>query len=828
MSGKLWLTLGICSALLGVAGAGDAAAQAGRIVGRVTNPQGEPLPDAIVTVVGTTRSATTNLQGRYQIPNVAAGTYTIQARRIGAQPKTVPGVTVSGQGDATADVTLEPAAQELTTIVVSASRRAEKITDAPATITRLDAPTIENSVGNSFNGALKQVKGIDFIQMGVTAAAINARGFNSSFNNRMLMMEDGRIATLPESGLPLGGFTALSKIDLAGVEVLVGPGSALYGADASNGVVTLETKDPMGYRGTTVEVSGGNRGYADVQARHAGVSGKWGYKVTGEYQHADDFENTLNYAPVAPRTTRTPEIGIDFTNQVRRANGALVYYGGNLRVEGSGGWSSVDGVGQTNVGRNQLDNYSYNFQQVRATLPRWYFNLYRAGTSSGSTYAINGFSQNRLALPTTISDDSVRRLSAFPGGSTLFAGEIQNNFEIAALGHTRVILGVQGRHDQITSKRRWLDDRKTGKDIDVDQVGGYAQVETPVGDKVRLVAAARYDKHQDYEGQFSPKAAILVTPIPDNTLRLSVNRAFKSPTTLQTHFFFPDFSVVAPGIGVGVLGNREGLTLRDAAGIVLQTFDPLVPESNTTWELGYKGVIKQQLFVDVTGYRARYKQFLSPLTTLNNLFRPAAQGGPTFIHLADGSRFTGATGNNQITLAYLNLGKATLKGIDAGVRWQTTSRIGVSGTYSYVHLTPVDTAGQRPQIIEATALNTTPIKWTLGMDFVDLVPKFLGGFTVRSVKQYPFRSGVNNGLVPRFRTLDLSLGYRMPSLNSQLNLAVNNLFACSHGRYVLGANQAIPGTLDQETKCGFGQKHLELVNAPEIGTTVFLGIRYQR
>ena len=125
---------------------------------------------------------------------------------------------------------------------------------------------IDNAVGNNFAGLLKEVKGIDFIQVGMTSIAINARGFNSSFNNRMLMTEDGRISILPENGLPVGTLTATPKVDLAGIEVLVGPGSALYGPDASNGVLALTTKDPREFQGRDTRA----HGWQSQLPRHSG------------------------------------------------------------------------------------------------------------------------------------------------------------------------------------------------------------------------------------------------------------------------------------------------------------------------------------------------------------------------------------------------------------------------------------------------------------------------------------------------------------------------------------------------------------------------------
>jgi len=267
-----------------------AGAQAGRISGTVTDSSRAPLVGAQVTLSGARSRAITDSGG-----------------------------VVRQNEDTHVDVTLPRAALTLAGMVVSASRRPEKITDAPATITRIDASAIENTVGNSFAPALKAVKGLDYIQVGVTAVAVNARGFNSSFNNRMLMMEDNRIAVLPENGLPVGAFTPLPKLDLAGIEVLVGPGSALYGPDASNGVITLQSKDPRDYPGASLEVAGGSKSFYDIQGRYAGVAnGRIGYKLSAEYQSAKDWQNKNIYAPIVTGGPVSPEIGADWNTNVMR------------------------------------------------------------------------------------------------------------------------------------------------------------------------------------------------------------------------------------------------------------------------------------------------------------------------------------------------------------------------------------------------------------------------------------------------------------------------------------------------------------------------------
>ncbi len=817
------LTRALLVGALGLLPSVLAAQSTGRLAGTVRNSDGTGIGGAIVSLVGTAWVATAGTDGGYTIDGIAPGRYVVTIRSIGVQAATRPDVEIRAGQDTRLDVTLERVAIQLGGIVVSASRRPEKITDAPATVSRLDADGLALLPGNGINGALREIKGIDVIQVGIATVAINARGFNSSFNNRMLTMEDGRVAQLSESGLPVGNLGPTPRIDLAGVDVLVGPGAALYGADASNGVVSSETKDPRAFPGSTAELTFGNRSFVDAQVRYAGTSGKWGYKVSGNYLTADDFSNQLNYAL---GTARTPEIGLDWTARSVRGTGSLVYYSGASKLAFSGGWATTDGVGQTNVGRNQLDNYTYSFLQARFSSPRFYGSVYRNHSGTGNTYAANAYSQNRVLLPASISDDSVRRLSAFPGSGNLIGVDLQHNFTLPALARTHIIWGGQARIDQVQSARRWLTDRLTGEDITVSNVGGYVQTETPFTDQLRMVLAARVDKHEDYDAQFSPKAALLLTPVENNTFRVSYNRAFKSPTILQRHFYFPNFSRLSPTIGIGVFGNREGFSVRNAAGSTTctgcGTFDALVPETNTTWELGYKGIVADKLYLDVTGFLAKYENFFTPLIIFAN---PLAG---TFAHDAAGNRYRSEEGAEQIFLAYINIGEAKTRGMDMGFRSYFSSAVSAAGTLSLMHLTPVDTAGKRPQIVEATALNTTKTKWNLGVTHADLPGNLFGTVSHRYVAGYDFRSGINIGKIPTFWTTGLSLGWQKPGSVIALTAAVDNLFSCSKGRYTLTPTTPPPGTLDTSSKCGFGEKHMEMVNMPEVGTMVFFGIRYHR
>jgi outer membrane receptor for ferrienterochelin and colicins len=553
-----------------------AQAGTGRVAGTVTDQQGTPVHGAQVVVAALRLGSITDARGRFLIQNVPAGSHVIQVRFIGYRELVLSDVVVRGGETTEITAQLEGTPVQLGGMVVSASRRAERITDAPATVTNVGYETIEKSVGPTWAGALKQVNGLDFIQVGAASVAINARGFNSSFNNRMLMMEDGRIAVLPENGLPVGQFTTMSKLDLEGVEVLVGPGAALYGPDASNGVVTLRSKDPRSFPGTTIEVTGGSRNFGNVQARHAQVFGNIGVKVTGEWQEVKDWENQLMHGA-------NPETGvngsIDWRNRVRRGQGSLVYYmNGDNRLEVSSGISVTDGVGQTNVGRNQLVGWHYEFQQAKLNLNSWFFNAYRARSRAGNSYALNRYTDNR-ANPANagLSNEEVKLLSDWPSDGQLYAAEIQHHLQLPTLLNTQIVWGGQFRRDIVSSDRQWLTDRLTGKDLTIQQTGVYAQTTTPLGNRFNLVLASRLDDHENYDAQWSPKAGLIFHPTPDQAIRFTYNRAFKSPTTLQTDFHIPDWTAV-----VAIFGNTGGFTMRNAGGDVLRTYAPLRPEENQT------------------------------------------------------------------------------------------------------------------------------------------------------------------------------------------------------------------------------------------------------
>ncbi|MFQ6008268.1 MAG: beta-sandwich domain-containing protein, partial [Candidatus Zixiibacteriota bacterium] len=159
-------------------------AQTGTIAGKVTDEDGNPLAGANVEIVGTSMGAATSNDGTYLISNVPAGSYTLKTTYLGFEEMTME-VKVAAGETATVDFALAETTLYGETVVVTASRRPEKITEAPATISVISARDLDNYPAFGAGDLLARLKGVDFVRSGVNGVGINARGFNNAFNTRM-------------------------------------------------------------------------------------------------------------------------------------------------------------------------------------------------------------------------------------------------------------------------------------------------------------------------------------------------------------------------------------------------------------------------------------------------------------------------------------------------------------------------------------------------------------------------------------------------------------------------------------------------------------------
>ena len=729
----------IMSLLFGV----FAYAQTGSISGTVTDAAtGEPLMGTNIVVKGTNTGATTNENGYYEL-KLEPGDYTINIFFISYESLTRD-ITIGEGENIEMDFSLEPSTSVMDEVVVSANRRPQKITRAPATVNVITSQQIADFAGPNPGELAARQKGVDFVRTGVQGTGLNIRGFNSAFNSKNLQMEDGRISSLIATGLPLGSFTTITKEDIERVEIILGPNAALYGPNAHNGLVNTLTKDPRTSEGLDLVVGAGNQKQFTARGRFAmEVSDKFAFKVWGERTQGEEFEYVDS---VYVGTTAYPELDLDRDFSTTKY-GAATYFSFNETNDliASYGHSNNSNLGVTNAGRNQIKDWSIDYLQLKYVSPHFYGNLYHTWSKTDDTYAINQRTQNYVsfinngfaeeeARERSFSEQwfpveglpdggvSLPRGAVFKDASTRLNAEAQynNNF-----GNLTYVLGAQYQHDEADSKGTYLLDQDGA--IEIDQVGVYGQLEYTFEDAgLDLLFVGRYDDHELYGGNFIPKAAV-VKNFDFGSFRLTYGKGIAAPSILN---------LSGNLFGGLVLGNGEGFTLEDGTEI-----PELKVETIKSWEVGYKGkIFGDKMFMEANAYYNMSEDFLSPLILISAT-SPVASRGDTPI----GDLIPGSDGSTVLT--YLNYGQVDTYGVDLGFNYFINDQNRLSFNYSYFgyDLDENDPAndGNRDGVVLETDLpiNTPENKFGIGYYYTG--PKFFGSLYGRYVQEYDFFSGIN-------------------------------------------------------------------------------------
>ncbi len=636
----------LLAAVLGAALPRTGSAQeTGTVTGTVTRSEGGELSSVSVSVASTGQSTVTGTDGKYTLRRVPAGPQSIVFRWLGYRPATVQ-VEVPAGGTVTADVAMEAVTVSLAEIVVQgASRAPERIVEAPAAISVVPPDVLQNtSVTGQAPLALQAVPGVDIAQSGVNDFNVNARGFNSSLNRRVLVLQDGRDLGIAFLGNQEWNGMTQPLQDLGKVEMVRGPGSALYGANAFSGVLNITTPTAREVLGSRLTVAGGELETFRADGRHAGLlaDGRIGYRLNGGYNRSDTWSRSRTrfdgsslqreYAdasdePVGPVVEVVPLNGqtIDPTTGAAQGDrdplvnaygaGRVDYYLDNgAVVTVDGGASQVENeIFVTGIGRVQVD---------KAIKP------YARAAIAADRYNLFGYWYSRTSLDPQRSLNSGLELEE---RSDIFHLEGQNNWNFSS-DRGRVVYGASIRNTQVNTDGTLMNLANDNRSDNL--YSAYGQLEYKVHPKVRLVGAARFDDGDLIDAQFSPKGAIVFSPNENHSFRFSVNRAFQTPNYSE---FFLQVPVARPSSAPATLEGsveayyaavRANLPPQALAGLTITddlpwNFSPqtqalalgnanLDVETVTGWEVGYKGSVGNFYFT-ADGYINRLRNFVTDL-----------------------------------------------------------------------------------------------------------------------------------------------------------------------------------------------------------------------
>ena len=246
------------------------------ISGNVTDSKtNKPLIGANVMLENTTYGVATDADGYYRISDIPIGKYNLVILYIGYET-VKKNITIKADETHSYNFSLNPSAIQLQETIVTGVKRKEKITEAPASVEIISTRDIRRETTSNIGSYLKGMKGVDYTASGVDNYAISIRGFNSSFSSRLLTLTDGRVANIP--ALRVINYSAIpqSTEDVENIEVVLGPSTALYGANAHSGVISITSKSPALSEGLILNLSGSNDDRDILK-----IDGRWAKKKAG-------------------------------------------------------------------------------------------------------------------------------------------------------------------------------------------------------------------------------------------------------------------------------------------------------------------------------------------------------------------------------------------------------------------------------------------------------------------------------------------------------------------------------------------------------------------
>ncbi|MEN7548134.1 TonB-dependent receptor [Rapidithrix thailandica] len=304
---SLWLFIRLLGLLLGLTYGSVAFGQNVMVKGSVLDADTEePLVGVNIIIKGAVTGTTTNINGSFILRTSNTDLpFTLLFSAIGYETKEVEVTQENQEINLSLGSKTNVLGQE---VVVSASRVAESILESPVSIEKMDVLDVQNTSADTYYKHIGNMKGVDMTSSSINFQIVNARGFNSTGNTRFVQMIDGMDSQAPALNFPVGSLNGPSDLDVESVELIPGAASALYGANAFNGILLINTKSPFEYQGLSAFAKVGvnhispNTGEGEPDGAQPMLEGafryakafnnKFAFKIGVSYSRAEDWYGT--------------------------------------------------------------------------------------------------------------------------------------------------------------------------------------------------------------------------------------------------------------------------------------------------------------------------------------------------------------------------------------------------------------------------------------------------------------------------------------------------------------------------------------------------------
>jgi iron complex outermembrane receptor protein len=475
--------------------------------------------------------------------------------------------------------------------ITSVSRRAQSMNDAASAVYVVTAEDIRRSGAMSVPEALRMVPGVQVAQVDANKWAISIRGFNSRFNDKLLVMIDGRSVYTPTFSGVYWEAQDLLVEDIERIEVIRGPGGTMWGSNAVSGVINILTKQPQETQGGLMSSWGGTR--------ETGAALRYGGKVNDELFYR--FQGKLRRGFASPESSgskpddawRGVQGGFRFDWQPKRGD----------RFGFSGG--SNDGRAAGSVAAPSL---AFPYQEIR-----------QDDASFNESFLLGKWSRDITSDVRT----SLRTYYSFSDrADTLFARQrisaldFDYQAEVASLRHHTIVSGVGYRST-------WDDLHATDiaranppdKQLNLFNIFLNDDISL-IGDSLILTLGSKFE-HNSYTGwETQPKGALLWHLTSRNALWASVSRAVRIPARVNREMDVSYQGLPGPGGGPGlvvILGNPQ-----------------FQSEELVAYEAGYRSRPSRTTSLDFTLFYNSYDR-LTALMPEQPFFDPNRPGTPFVI-----------------------------------------------------------------------------------------------------------------------------------------------------------------------------------------------------
>jgi outer membrane receptor protein involved in Fe transport len=600
-------------------------------------------------------------------------------------------------------------AEEIT--VESASKVEQKLVDAPATMSVVTEEALVTSPAQNYADLLRSVPGMNVIQMGARDINLTTRQSTSTLNNSQLVLVDGRSVYLDFFGLVLWDLVpSPSSNEVKQIEIVRGPASVPWGANALTGVVNILTKTPRENEGFGLTLSGGlfNRDGGSREADGTGqqfggsfyfakaINDTLSYKLSAGYYDSDPYSRPVGLVPFtchpygiepcrgaggAELPGGYPMGGVPFPAD-EAGTGNVLNQGTsqpkvNLRVDQDfsnggrmsyeGGYAGTDGLIHTGTG--PFDIQSGSFMAYGKLV--YTKNALRIG-------AFGNFVD--VEAPNLLQRDTTTLQPVVLGFKT-------ETYDIE-VGNTNVLGGKHILTYGGNYRRNNFDITVAPLAEDRNEFGVYLQEEFFV-EKFRLALGARADKFGNLDHWvFSPRVSLMFKPGPAHSIRATYNRAFRSPSTINNYLDLPIFSPTAVPLFALLPPPLRPLAPPEPIYLILSTFGnpDLKEEHIDAYELAYTGTVGSTTF-GLAVYQNDTDDNINFTTLTPSGDFPTGLPGFEAYSVSNPARGVGSVTNTFYTLSpqlmailgaggvvlpykvatYLNLGPIRNRGIEASI-----------------------------------------------------------------------------------------------------------------------------------------------------------------